>query len=763
MVSKLKSVSNKAFLDAIFSTAGDDECVAVCTFSNPPDQQKGWPLHDHRSSYAERHLPFNADKPENTFYCISTIKDNNPLTRIASCVIATYVLILDDVGSGPGSKVDPATTPLEPSYKIETSPNNFQYGYIMAEPIENTSYAQVIMKAMSKDHGDTGGTMAAKLVRLPQGVNNKTKYGSPFDVNLTHWRPELRYGIEEIIEAFNLDEKWIESQITEAGAPPEPGSINKDEMYEWLSVCGLVVDNRPTPAGYIQITCPWSAAHSGGDNTAGYSPLGCGGPDYKDTRQFKCQHDHCSDKTIVHLARWMFSQRFVYARHRNVVHDRLRPLQPGMLPATFTVYTASWRYRTPNKQMRYHASEWLNTTKRIEVDAEGFRPDEADLYTDKVSDTEMFNTYIDHRGRFYPETRSTSLLTRILGHIRYLFPDEGDYDRALSFLAWTVHRPEVRIQFALLHVAVHHGVGRGRLKQLMTNMLSGRYMRTASLADFATGQFNEWLYQSLLVVFDEVRQRGVKFTIQDKMRELITETRMLINMKYGMKADADIFANLIFMSNHIDALQIPNEDRRLWVVLHTDTYKDTDYYKELSKDIDDPEALREFFWFLKRHMVSDVSFDPHGRAPDTEAKESMKEESDSEMMATVRNVIEDLKRRGYRCMYRHHLLHILKEEGVIDPARDGNRDRAAISACLRELNVQQGRRETTSTKAQRAGCGIPVKSFVLDFDFVKNQVSRKQEAERCVLKQHLRDVSGSATAGESVASDVPQVSRPDLV
>jgi len=137
-------------------------------------------------------------------------------------VVAYHALVLDDVGT----KVE--ETNLKdalPSWRLETSPGNFQVGFILTPPITDPVERERLQEAVAAAGlCDKGALGAARWMRLPQGINGKAKYrndqGEPFVCRLAEWRPECRYTAEDIaaalgvilVEAKNLPD-------TQAGAP----------------------------------------------------------------------------------------------------------------------------------------------------------------------------------------------------------------------------------------------------------------------------------------------------------------------------------------------------------------------------------------------------------------------------------------------------------------------------------------------------------------------------------------------------------------
>lgn len=204
------------------------------------------------------------------------------------------MVILDDVGSGEGSKANEGT--LRPTYKIETSKDNYQWGYLLDPPVRDFDIASTFIKAVyGSGISDKGGSLTGKFVRLPAGVNGKDKGTgrNTFPVRLTELNEGVSYSIEELIDEWELNL-----------SADEPGQMQStDPVMDWL------IDNNHVKGPiedvpFITIACPWGDTHSrGGDRLAGYTPLGHG--EDPATRGFHCFHEHCADKHTKDLLDWV--------------------------------------------------------------------------------------------------------------------------------------------------------------------------------------------------------------------------------------------------------------------------------------------------------------------------------------------------------------------------------------------------------------------------------------------------------------------------
>jgi len=148
----------------------------------------------------------------NNFMAISTFRAgiDGRYHRRKENFAACHLIMVDDVGT----KSQSWQIPLEPSYKLEISPGNYQYGYLLAAPgLDGDLVARIIdamvAQGLAADGKDPGMKGIMRYGRLPVGWNTKARYverlGTPFVHQLEGWHPDRRFTLQEIIEAFKLD------------------------------------------------------------------------------------------------------------------------------------------------------------------------------------------------------------------------------------------------------------------------------------------------------------------------------------------------------------------------------------------------------------------------------------------------------------------------------------------------------------------------------------------------------------------------------
>lgn len=303
-------ISNREFLREIFGAKINDAWITGFECS-PYDANGYWAggTFRNRSSVL-------LDK-NNTFYCISLFNALDEVVhRRKSCFAATYVIMVDDVGS----KIDKESADLifpEPSYVIETSKGNYQYGYILAAP-ETRLYAVeqfqhgLIHLGFSKDSKDPGMFGVTRYCRLPQGTNNKNPNQLWHHV-LTVWNPGNKYYLDELASYFGVE-------LTEQPAGKQNYRMTEmvdDAVYQALLRDKAVKDAILGKPGAYDITCPWVKEHTleKDNGTAYFSPGYTDGTYVYQKGGFKCHHGHCEEKTL-HDVRLHFSQKYPDLMHK---------------------------------------------------------------------------------------------------------------------------------------------------------------------------------------------------------------------------------------------------------------------------------------------------------------------------------------------------------------------------------------------------------------------------------------------------------------
>lgn len=166
--------TNHAFLEALFGA--DWPRVHVTSFPGdpgdpPPGAWAGGPAGS---------FPLNT--LENTYYAVSLFRGGQ---RKAGFLERWVVLGVDDVGPKVKS-ADVLELLGEPTYRIETSPGNQQWGYAIGNQVRiadalwaNEFIKSLIKQLVGEDARDPGMRDVTRYLRLPYGRNQKAQHVIP--------------------------------------------------------------------------------------------------------------------------------------------------------------------------------------------------------------------------------------------------------------------------------------------------------------------------------------------------------------------------------------------------------------------------------------------------------------------------------------------------------------------------------------------------------------------------------------------------------
>ena len=117
------------------------------------------------------------------------------------------------------------------------------------------------------------------------------------------------------------------------------------------------------------------------------------------------------------------------------------------------------------------------------------------------------------------------------------------------------------------------GTARPSSSKLMSTILGDMLLRVTNHR-MILGDFNEAMLGKLLTVFEEAAFAGDKAAF-DKMKELITGEKVLINPKFKAPITVDNYSRLVVISNHDHFLHIKPGDRRYTVLESRPAWKGT--------------------------------------------------------------------------------------------------------------------------------------------------------------------------------------------
>ena len=299
---------NERFLKLIFGT--DWERAHVCAVGGDPSKKESGPW---GGGWAGHRLKSIGDKTNN-YFAVSLFKNEQRRLNTFEKLICIPV---DDVGP----KLEPELVELllgPPTWIIETSPDNFQWGYKLVEPLTDAADPGRLIKAIrvaltGQGGKDPGMEAINRYVRLPTGLNLKKTLGKPWSVRLV--KLDLSIGLKANVVGKLLgvvgqgdkgqtdDDAFGLAPCSSDKAALRPSSLSKsntlrgninadDSILKSLRKLGLVLGQpRETAMGWgFDIRCPWVDEHTDRAETGTVYVAGAG--------KFKCQHGHCADRTV---------------------------------------------------------------------------------------------------------------------------------------------------------------------------------------------------------------------------------------------------------------------------------------------------------------------------------------------------------------------------------------------------------------------------------------------------------------------------------
>ena len=586
------------------------------------------------------------------------------------------MLVLDDIGTKvPHDKIP---TPAVPTYKLETSRGNFQYGYVFSEPVTDPLAAEALVQLIyTAGFSDNGGKMATKLVRLPEGVNGKVGDGQGFVTKLHgkyggYWTPQ------ELLDVLGLNVDWADlladaedtlKRHNPRGIGTSPWSdtpaavVNLDgtidPVLEWLYSEGQVQQDGEE---WVTIRCPWAYAHTSGSDSAAYAPLGRG--DMPQHRGFWCHHDHCATNRIpefladvlasggpqagaydpvAELTRdWAFDPVNNCAWHVTAPANLECVTMEGfrsLFPRSIKIVKAN------GKELSVKQSQlWLTSPARATLFGQTFDPSTPARIVE-LEGKNRVNTYHPPQ---WPDTQIDSYhVDKFVDFMSYLIPVEEEREFFLDWLAAKVGSMAFR-GCAMLMIAPSQGTGRSTLGDMLTALFTPHNVEMIPFDKMiGDNMYNDWMEKPLVISNETLNLgEGNKYKTYERLKELIDPRpqTVRINPKYGKQRVSRVHSSYLMLSNHEDALHIAANDRRIYVIRNAIRPAKPAYFTALNdwlheRDVDDTPrwAAHVWNWLAKREFDIEALLAPPAN---TVGKLNMQRSTESSLDQLVRLVIE---------------------------------------------------------------------------------------------------------------------------
>lgn len=553
-----------------------------------------------------------------------------------------HVVVLDDIGS----KVNFADLPedLIPTYIVETSKGNFQYGYVLVKPISILEQAEMLIQLVYESgFSDTGGRMPNKLVRLPDGVNGKSGPKEHFKVKLVSmdgplWTPEdllqvLDLGVtwEEVVEdaegvlkgRSRMGSGLAAWSPIKARSPALSGII--DPVLEWLYDEDMV---KQETKGWVSIVCPWGDTHTSGDNTAGYSPMGWGDAAYVNGRFFHCFHDHCSSKSHKDFLQFVatsdgpqcpvveYAGHLVSSYAYDPVSDGVWHARGQRMPTCIPL--RGFRTMFPDKvavpdfegKMKpiSEVDLFIRSKARVTVMGQVYDPTTPNRITTRNGENFLNTHVVPEWGDGAYDEEDVATFKRF---ISYLITDPTDQEFFMDWLAAKTQSMAFRGP-AILMIAQTQGTGRTTLGNMLAALFGNENVENVDFDKLANhGDFNSWV-TTPLIISNETLATGDYYRMYEKIKDLIDTTpkSIRVNPKYGKQRTETVYSSFLLFSNHAGAMNIASDDRRIYVMNNTIKPESKKYFGDLNRWMKTPWQTEIWRWLRQRKVDVDTLLAP---------------------------------------------------------------------------------------------------------------------------------------------------------
>ena len=234
-------------------------------------------------------------KADQAWYCntgcfiIDRFEAGRPSARADNCERVAF-LVLDDVGTK--AKVPP----IAPTWIMETSPDNYQYGYTFAlddQPMKG-DFAAAIVAIAEAGYTDGGAINPVRNFRLPGSLNLKPGRDR-FASRLVEFESSREFSLDAICTALGVTPNPADTATVRPIRLTDDGG---DDVLAWAASRGDLLE-RGNAAGWWGVVCPNSGEHSDGNPMGRYNPV---------NRAYCCLHEHCSEWDSEAYLDWVEQQ-----------------------------------------------------------------------------------------------------------------------------------------------------------------------------------------------------------------------------------------------------------------------------------------------------------------------------------------------------------------------------------------------------------------------------------------------------------------------
>jgi hypothetical protein len=330
--------------------------------------------------------------------------------------------------------------------------------------------------------------------------------------------------------------------------------------------------------------------------------------------------------------------RYVYNKQTNTIHDSADIDMTPMDKEHFSTFAAPF-YKTEQgskggEKTTRLVDLFLQHPKRLMVESAQMRPDKPQPAFRDNGKLHL-NTY---RTLELPTSGDSAIGWAFLEHLLPIEPERK------FFTQWLAHKllhPDVRGPGIVMVAHDEYGTGRGSLVALIRSMFANNLV---SEIDFKTlagttyqSQYNDWLEKHLIVAVSEAQETAAnqsrwqtRSNAYERLKEVIDPAATHFNaVRKGISNGASrTFCSIMVMTNHMDSVVLPANDRRL-AILENGGTQPPEYWTAFHAWREDLSNVGAFVAELKKFDLTGYS--AYEAPPMTAAKADMVEAGSSEL------------------------------------------------------------------------------------------------------------------------------------
>lgn len=273
-------------------------------------------------------------------------------------------------------------------------------------------------------------------------------------------------------------------------------------------------------------------------------------------------------------------------------------------------------------------SEWLKWASRRSVGALTYKPGKP-----RITECGNFNMW-----KAWGCEPKAGDIKPWLELLDFLF-DGNEADKAWfeKWCAYPLQNPGAKLYAAVVLWGPETGTGKSLIGYTLGRIYGTNFAEIGNTELHAS--FNEWAVGKQFVLGDEITGNDRRHEA-DKLKQLITQQTLRVNMKHLPTYEIKDCLNYYFTSNHPDAFFLEDQDRRFFIHRVPHNAKPQAFYVNYMDWLDKGEGASALF---QRLLSLDLAgFNPAAPAPITASKAEMVDHARSDLSAFVSNMLRNL-------------------------------------------------------------------------------------------------------------------------